>query len=136
MARSFERLNMIDQSRIMTFLAAKDHERARDFYERTLGLKLLSDDLFAMVFDADGIMLRVQKVKDFTPQPFTVLGWQVNDIAASIDRLSEKGVVFARYAWMEQDERGIWTTPDGAKVAWFNDPDGNVLSLTQFLSAC
>ncbi len=119
----------------MTFLAAKDHERARDFYEKTLGLKLLSDDLFAMVFDADGTMLRVQKVKDFTPQPFTALGWQVNDIASSIDRLSEKGVVFARYAWMEQDERGIWTTPDGTKVAWFNDPDGNVLSLTQFLTA-
>lgn len=130
-----ERLIMINRSKVMSFIAAKQPGKAKDFYENKLGLKLISEDQYALVFDANGTMLRVQKVPDFTPHPFTALGWEVDDIAKSIDQLSEKGVVFARYEWMDQDERCIWTTPDGTKVAWFNDQDGNVLSLTQFLTA-
>ena len=123
---------MINNAKIMTFVATKDPAHAKNFYEQTLGLKLAGDDPFALVFDAQGTMLRIQKVKEFNPAPFTVLGWEVADINAEVDGLAGRGVEFARYEWLPQDERGIWTTPDGARVAWFKDPDGNVLSLTQF----
>lgn len=119
-------------TKIMAFASTKDPARAKIFYGETLGLKLTSEDAFGLVFDSNGVMLRVSIVKDFTPQPFTVLGWQVADIQASMRELVAKGVAFERYTFVTQDEDGIWTTDDGTQVAWFKDADGNLLSLTQF----
>ncbi|MSV28652.1 MAG: VOC family protein [Bryobacterales bacterium] len=118
--------------KIMAFVATRDSERAKTFYGDTLGLRLISDDPFAVVFDANGTMLRVTKVREFTPFNFTVLGWEVPDIAAAVRRLGEAGVQFERYgSFMKQDELGIWDAPGGGRIAWFKDPDGNTLSLAQ-----
>ena len=119
-------------NKIVCFVATQHAASARKFYESTLGLKFISDDPFAMVFDADGIMLRVQKVQELHPAKHTVLGWDVPDIASRMKELMAKGVRFERFPGLPQDELGAWTTPSGAKVAWFKDPDGNTLSLTQF----
>jgi predicted enzyme related to lactoylglutathione lyase len=96
-----------------------------------LGLPVIEDDGLALAFDAHGTMLRVTGVRELTPPPYTVLGWSVPDIAAAVGDLEARGVVSARYAGFEQDEQGIWTAPTGARVAWFTDPDGNTLQLTQ-----
>jgi catechol 2,3-dioxygenase-like lactoylglutathione lyase family enzyme len=122
---------VLGNAKLVAFVATTNAERARAFYEGVLGLRVVSDDDFAVVFDANGTMLRMAKVQELTPQPFTSLGWDVADIAATIRGLVSKGVVFERYGFMQQDELGIWS-PDGtSKVAWFKDPDGNLLSLTQ-----
>ena len=123
---------MLKTSKAICFVATQHPARARKFYEETLGLKLAEDGPFALVFDANGTMLRVQKVQKLVPATHTVLGWDVPDISAEIQDLSKRGVRFERFEGLPQDESGIWTTPQGAKVAWFKDPDGNVLSLTQF----
>ena len=125
---------MLGTARVMAFVATKDPSRARAFYEGTLGLPLIADEPFALVFDARGTMLRVQKVQAVTPAPYTALGWQVPDIQAAIEALRPKGVDFLRIAipGFSQDDLGIWTAADGTRVAWFKDPDGNTLSLTQF----
>jgi catechol 2,3-dioxygenase-like lactoylglutathione lyase family enzyme len=122
---------MLGNAKLMAFVAITDALRARAFYEGVLGLKLVADEEFALVFDANDTMLRLQKVEAFTPHPFTSLGWQVDDIAATIRDLVAKGVVLERYGFMQQDELGVWSH-DGARIAWFKDPDGNVLSLAQF----
>ena len=122
----------LSDSEMMAFVATINPQRAREFYERTLGLRLVSDDLpFALVFDLRGTMLRVTAVQELTPAPYTVLGWKVPDIVAAAQALQRVGVVFQRYPGMEQDESGIWASPSGAKVAWFKDPDGNTLSISQ-----
>ena len=123
---------MLPNTKLMAFASTKDPAKAKAFYGETLGLKLTSEDSFGIVFDSNGVMLRVSIVKDFTPHPFTVLGWQVADIRTSLRELVAKGVAFERYGFVKQDEEGIWTTDDGTQVAWFKDPDGNLLSLTQF----
>lgn len=123
---------MLGKSKIMAFVPTKDSKAARKFYEDTLGLRFVSDDQFALVLDSDGIMIRIAKAENFKPAPFTILGWEVPDIAQTAAALREKDVRFARYDFLEQDELGVWKAPGGAKVAWFNDPDGNLLSLTQF----
>ena len=120
---------------VIAFTATRDPERAKLFYGQTLGLALVEDSPFALVFSAGATMLRVQKLEVFIPAPYTVLGWKVDDIRATIEALVSRGVVFERYSFMQQDELGIWTTPDGSKVAWFRDADGNILSLTQFTAA-
>ena len=117
---------------LIAFLATVDAARARVFYETTLGLKLVEDSPFAVVFDANGTLLRIQKVERFTPHPFTSLGWSVDDIAATIRDLARKGVAVTRYPGMDHDADGVWTSPSGARIAWFKDPDGNLLSLTEF----
>ena len=122
----------MNDSKIICFVATRDATGARRFYEATLGLKCVSEDPFAIVFDANGTMLRVQKVKELTPAQYTALGWEVADIAAQIRELNESGVRFERFPGLPQDELGVWTSPSGAKVAWFKDPDGNTLSLTEF----
>ncbi len=122
---------MLSHAKLVAFVAASDASRARAFYRDTLGLRLVSDDAFALVFDAHGTQLRVTLAKEVTPVGYTVLGWEVADVAATIDALRKKGVEFRRYSGLVQDERGVWTAPGGARVAWFGDPDGNVLSLTQ-----
>jgi catechol 2,3-dioxygenase-like lactoylglutathione lyase family enzyme len=115
---------------IVAFVPTKDAEKARAFYEGVLGLRFVKDDGFAMVLDANGIMVRVAKT-EFTPAPFTILGWQVSDIEKRVAGLQEKGVRFERFGFFEQDALGIWTAPSGDKVAWFKDPDGNILSVSQ-----
>jgi catechol 2,3-dioxygenase-like lactoylglutathione lyase family enzyme len=124
-------LHMLGAHNIIAFVPTTDAQRARDFYEQKLGLKFVADDAFALVFDANGIMVRVVKLKEFKPAQFTIMGWEVPDASAAVDGLKAKGVVFERYPWAQQDELGIWTAPGGAKVAWFKDPDGNVLSISQ-----
>ena len=123
---------MLNTTRIISFVATKNPAIAREFYERTLGLSLVSDDPFALVFNVSGTMLRVAKVQELTPAKHAILGWDVQNIRAEIEQLTERGVRFERYAGLSQDEQGIWTSPTGAKIAWFKDGDGNTLSLTQF----
>lgn len=122
---------MLGSEKIIAFVATTGAARAREFYEGVLGLRVVSDDPFALVLDAGGTMLRLQKVSEHRPAPFTVLGWAVADIRAAVEGLRAAGVTFERFPGMDQDERGIWTAPGGARVAWFKDPDGNTLSLTQ-----
>jgi len=123
---------MLGASRLMAFVATKDPAKARSFYENTLGLRVIADEPFAIVLDANGTMLRVQKVREVTPVPHTALGWRVTDIRSAVRGLGEKGVAFERFGFFPQDELGIWTADDGTKVAWFKDPDGNLLSVTEF----
>ncbi len=122
---------MLRQAKLVAFTAVSDAARARAFYRDVLGLKLISEDGFAIVFDAHGTTLRVSLVKEVVAAPYTVLGWGVADIAAAVKGLSAAGVQFERYPWMEQDDLGIWSAPGGARVAWFKDPDGNLLSVSQ-----
>ena len=119
--------------KIMAFAGVRDADRAKAFYRDTLGLNLVEEQLpFALVFDAHGIMLRVTIVEKPAAASYTVLGWDVPDIAMTVKELADAGVKFERYDKMGQDELGIWTSPSGARVAWFKDPDENLLSLTQF----
>lgn len=118
--------------RPILFTASAQHDEALAFYRDTMGLELTEDTSFAFAFDAAGTMLRVQKVESFSPHPFTVIGWEVDDIAAERNRLADRGVSFVTFEFLEQDELAIWTAPDGAQICWFRDPDGNTLSLTQF----
>ena len=122
---------MLGSSDLVAFAASADLHRARAFYEGVLGLAVVEQDDFACVFDANGTMLRVTAVREVSPAGYTVLGWRVADIEAAAAGLSARGVAFSRFDGMEQDDNGIWTSPGGGKVAWFTDPDGNVLSLTQ-----
>jgi len=122
---------MLGTARLMAFAATSDAARARAFYEDALGLRMVADEPFAVVFDANGVHLRVQKVEAVRPPPYTVLGWEVSDIHDTIRALGALGVVFERFG-MPQDELGVWTSESGAKVAWCKDPDGNLLSLTEF----
>ena len=123
---------MLNTSKVISFVATKRPAAARKFYQETLGLSLVSDDPFALVFDANGTMLRVQKVKELNPANHTVLGWEVPDINGKVRELTERGVRFERFEAMPQDEQGVWTSPNGGRIAWFKDGDGNTLSLTQF----
>jgi catechol 2,3-dioxygenase-like lactoylglutathione lyase family enzyme len=121
---------MLHDKQLVAFIATTDARRARNFYTDALGLLLISEDDFALVYEAEGTPLRIQKVERFTPHPFTALGWEVPDIATAVRTLREKRVTFERFGLPGQDENGIWTAPGGAKVAWFKDPDGNLLSLS------
>ena len=123
---------MLQTGKVIAFVGSADLGQARVFYERTLGLRMIERNEFACVFDVNGTMLRVTAVAEVMRAGYTVLGWQVSDIAAVVRGLTAKGVAFLRYAGMDQDESGVWTTPGGDQVAWFADPGGNVLSLTQF----
>lgn len=116
----------------MAFIATQDPARAIAFYRDALGLRLVKDDQHALVFDTGGTMLRIQKVERAVVPPYTVLGWSVGDIRATMKALAAKGVRAQRYEFIPHDDAGIWTTPTGERVAWFKDPDGNTLSLTQF----
>jgi len=122
---------MLGSINIVAFVPTKDAEKARAFYESVLGLRFMKDDGFAVVLDANGIVVRVTKVPPFTPAPFTILGWQVTEIERVVAGLQGKGVQFERFGFFKQDELGIWTAPTGQKVAWFKDPDGNILSVSQ-----
>ena len=116
----------------IAFIPTTDAAAARNFYETALGLNFVSDDNFAIVFRVGSTqtMLRVVRTPEFTPQPFTIFGWEVPDIHATIADLKTRGVEFLQYDYFKQDEAGVWTAPGGAQVAWFKDPDGNTLSLS------
>jgi catechol 2,3-dioxygenase-like lactoylglutathione lyase family enzyme len=124
--------NMLSSSAVIAFVATKDAEKARAFYEGVLKLRLTADEPYALVFDANGIMLRVVKVQEVTVAPYTVLGWAVTDIASAVREFEGRGVSFERYPGLPQDQLGICTFPGGSKVAWFKDPDGNTLSLSEW----
>ena len=123
---------MLGSAQIVAFVPTLDLAKAHSFYEGILGLRAVSQDPFAVVFEANGTMLRVTKVQQFHPRQFTILGWDVADIADSGARLSARKVKFENYGMPGHDQQAIWKSPSGAHVAWFKDPDGNVLSLTQF----
>jgi catechol 2,3-dioxygenase-like lactoylglutathione lyase family enzyme len=117
---------------VIAFVSTADPKRAKKFYRDTLGLRLVSEELpFALVFDAHGIMLRVSVVPKLSPAVYTVLGWNVSNITTAAKALTKAGVNFQRYPGMQQDELGIWDSPNGARVAWFKDPDGNTLSISE-----
>ena len=123
---------MVAGNHLIAFAAITDTENAKRFYADVLGLQLVADEPWALVLDAAGTMLRLQKVQEVIPPQGTVLGWRVSDIRSDMKTLESRGVSFNRYEGLPQDTAGVWTTPDGAQIAWFNDPDGNTLSLTQF----
>lgn len=124
--------SILGSSKIVGFVGVRDAERTRTFYRDTLGLRLVSEDGFALTFDANGTMLRVSLVREVVAAPYTVLGWEVDDIVAKAKALAAAGVNLERYeSFLKQDELGIWTAPGGTRVAWFKDPDGNLLSLSQ-----
>lgn len=116
----------------ISFFATNDPEQAKTFYGEVLGLELIESSPYALVFRDGSQMLRVQIVSDLIPASHTVHGWDVMSIEEEIEDLSAKGLVFLKFTQMDQDPSGIWTTPDGHKIAWFKDPSGNTLSLTQF----
>jgi predicted enzyme related to lactoylglutathione lyase len=123
---------MLRTQKIVAFVPTADPIKARSFYEGIIGLSVISEDRFALVLDANGTMLRVTNIQNFKPHQFTILGWDVTDIEEAVSDLNQRGVRFENYGMDGQNERGIWKSPSGARVAWFKDPDGNVLSLTQF----
>lgn len=122
---------MLADKKLTAFVATAKPDEAKAFYKTVLGLKLLSEDNFALEFEANKTVLRIAIVPKFTPQPFTVLGWDVEDILSAIKSLNDKNVFCEKYDFLKQDESGVWTSPNGSKVAWFKDPDGNLLSLTE-----
>ncbi len=122
---------MLGDKKLKAFVPTVKPEKARFFYRDILGLNLMSEDDYALQFDANGIELRVTTVPELTPHGFTVLGWNVPDIKSVVKFLNAKGIVFEKYNFLDQDDLCIWTTPGGSKVAWFKDPDGNILSLTE-----
>ena len=123
--------SLLGAEKIVPMVGTSDAGRAKAFYRDTLGLHLMSEDGFALVFDANGTMLRVAIVPEIAPQKYTVLGWNVPDIVAMAKGLGKAGVALERFKGVPQDELGIWTAPGGARVAWFKDPDGNILSIAQ-----
>lgn len=121
---------MWESAKMMGFIFTTDYAKAREFYEKRLGLTFVSHDQFALVVQAGANLIRIVEMKDFAPLKGTVLGWQVADIVATVNWLSKRGVAFEKYPFV-QDSSGIWTAPGGDRVAWFKDPDGNVLGISQ-----
>ena len=126
---------MLADAPFIGFIPVRDLATARPFYEGTLGLRVVADTPIALVLDAGGTMLRLTPVPGLATRSYTVAGWNVPDIDAVVRDLAGRGVEFTRYAGLAQDELGVWTTPDGDRIAWFTDPDGNTLSLTTFATA-
>jgi predicted enzyme related to lactoylglutathione lyase len=122
---------LLADKKLKAFVPTTKPGEAKSFYKDVLGLKFLSQDDYALEFEANGTLLRIAIVGEFDPQAFTVLGWNVEDIVSTIRSLNDKNIFCEKYDFFEQDDLGIWTSPNGSKVAWFKDPDGNVLSLTE-----
>jgi catechol 2,3-dioxygenase-like lactoylglutathione lyase family enzyme len=119
------------KAQVVTFVPTKNFKPAQKFYESTLGLPLIAKDKFALMFEVGGTRIRIAKVAEFEPAPFTILGWRVASAKDAVAAMTQRGVVFERFPGMTQDESGIWTAPSGARVAWFKDPDGNMLSVSE-----
>ena len=126
---------MLRLNSLVAFIPTRDADRAREFYVNVVGLRFVSDDGFALVMDSNGTMIRIAKVGEYHPYPFTLLGWEVDDVAAAVKALTAKGAAIERYSFLVLDENGVWNAPGGAKVAWFKDPDGNLLSVAQMPAA-
>ena len=122
------------QQRWSALSPTKDYDKARAFYEGKLGFEFVSLDQFALVMTVGGHMIRIAKVPNFTPLQGTILGWQVENIESVAAWLRDRGVPPEKYPFAQDQTLGIWTTPDGSKVAWFKDPDGNILSISQHTS--
>ena len=122
--------SILTSAKAGTFLCTRDRARAKAFYGETLGFKLKYDDEYAVVFDLNGTSLRISPINEFTPQPFTVLGWHVDDVRGTVEALTAAGIAFARFDGLEQDALGIWSPGGYVEVAWFKDPDGNILSVS------
>jgi catechol 2,3-dioxygenase-like lactoylglutathione lyase family enzyme len=122
---------MLTNAPVMGFIPTRDFARSRAFYVDLLGLTFVSQDDFALEVASIDTHIRITRVEDFTPFPFTLLGWRVSDIVATVRDLAAKGLIFERYHFLQQDEDDIWSAPGGTKVAWFRDPEGNTLSLSQ-----
>ena len=122
---------MLPSAKLVGFVQVTDRIKAREFYVDVLGLTFISEDPFALVVDSNGNRIRIGEMASLQPAQFTVLGWEVPDIGQAVASLASKGVEFQHYGFTGQDERGIWTAPGGDMVAWFKDPAGNVLSLSQ-----
>jgi catechol 2,3-dioxygenase-like lactoylglutathione lyase family enzyme len=120
---------MLEHAQLVGFVGVSDLDAAERFYGETLGLVLQDARPFALVHETSSTQLRITLVDEVEPAPYTVLGWSLTDLEGEIDRLVTAGVTFNRYDGMDQDDRGIWTSPSGARIAWFHDPDGNNLSL-------
>ena len=118
-------------SHISGFAPTADSKKARQFYEGTLGLTFEHEDEYVIVFRTDHAMIVMHKLKELQPAHYTVMGWEVADIKKTVSGLTDSGVVFEKYKWMQQDDLGIWKTPADGSVAWFKDPDGNILSVSQ-----
>ena len=125
---------MLSKSKIVGFVGTTKPAEAKHFYQQQLGLELLEESPFALVFTAGSTTVRVQKVEVLVTPPYTSLGWEVTDIDATVKALTLKGVEFQHFEGLPQNEAGIWITPPGSKIAWFKDPDGNTLSLTEHAS--
>jgi catechol 2,3-dioxygenase-like lactoylglutathione lyase family enzyme len=123
---------MLGDAPLVAFVSTADPDACRTFYAERLGLEFVADEPYALVFEAPNAMLRIAKVEEVSPTLGTVLGWEVEDVASAVASLSADGVEFLFYDDLPQDERGVATFPDGARIAWFPDPDGNVLSLSEF----
>jgi catechol 2,3-dioxygenase-like lactoylglutathione lyase family enzyme len=115
----------------MGFIPTRDFSRARAFYVGLLDLTLVNEDNFALEVASGSTHIRITRVEAFTPFPFTLLGWRVEEIVSTVRDLTAKGIHFERYSFLQQDEDAIWAAPGGTKVAWFRDPEGNILSLSQ-----
>jgi catechol 2,3-dioxygenase-like lactoylglutathione lyase family enzyme len=123
---------MLATSKVIGFVLTRNAAKARAFYEGKLGFRFVNEDDFALVLRAGDTMIRVSKVKDFTAAAHTVLGWEVQNVEKVVGWLEQRGIVMEKYPWVQDKEHGIWAAPGGDKVAWFKDPDGNVLSVSQF----
>ena len=122
---------MLCNAKLTAFIPTRDAALARAFYESTLGLEFLQDNGFALIMGSGNTQIRITRIPEFTPFPFTLLGWETGGIEATVADLEEKGVQFLHFSQINQDPAGIWTAPSGARVAWFKDPDGNILSVSQ-----
>jgi catechol 2,3-dioxygenase-like lactoylglutathione lyase family enzyme len=122
---------MVSPAKICAFVQVTDRPAAKKFYVDVLGLHFISEDPFALVVESNGNKIRIGEMADLKPAKYTVLGWEVPDIEEAFSHLVERGIQFQQYGFKGQDERGVWTTPNGDKVAWFTDPSGNVLSIAQ-----
>jgi len=125
---------MIVKGKTVAFVPSADLSRAAAFYVGVLGLTQKSQDDFALVVEANGVTIRIAKAEGFSPQPFTILGFDVSDVDATAHALAAKGVAFQHYEGMGQSSSGIWSAPSGSRIAWFKDPDGNVVSIAQHVA--
>jgi catechol 2,3-dioxygenase-like lactoylglutathione lyase family enzyme len=122
---------MLAQGNLSGFVPTTDYDKARAFYEGKLGFSFVSLDQYALVMSVGGHRIRITKMPNFTPLQGTILGWEVQDIQAVATWLRDRGVTLEKYPLVQDRDLGIWTTPSGDKVAWFKDPDGNILSIAQ-----
>ena len=122
---------MLNDSKVVGFVATSKPEISKHFYQETLGLTLIEESPYAIVFESSNTVIRIQKTEQVCPPPYTSLGWEVENLTETVRILSDSGVLFVKYDGLDQDKLGIWNISGGAKVAWFKDPDGNLLSLTQ-----